>query len=918
MNIFGRTLTVPSSFRRTNRLPRCPQMTSCAGDGVSMDQITGKIVVACNTCKSYFKVSKALLGKQVACSKCKRMFTVSEAAPKTPPSVEDEFFLCKLALNYGLIKEDSLQAAFQEYSRQNQSHGKASIERLLISHGGLSEDHLLLLKVIRENWDLRLAEKRFANEAVARKYISEDQARKFLAEQAQFFYKTRKIKLLVDFVTESGAMNQEQCKTILSNTGFKQQLWKSRLEESNVVAHPIEQHPEPTIPKESRSHEHEALKKDNIEPLIRSQAPERRVPIFETKPSPVMPALSKSEPRHPEPSVMNKREVPSDKEHVKPDDILLKTENLPPEPAEEETFPAHLDTQTAEIVSILQETEAANDGQSFPAESIEPVISKETSEDNISQEDVSLGTGSTTLPINGLELTISADGIIAMIRIPKDMDTSAISVDDIKTSLREEDIVYGIVDDALIRGFLNSKVFREKPFKIAEGKAPVKGRDGNITYFFDTDYLKVGAVSESGSIDFKNRGEIPYVTEGTILAEITPAVPGKNGKDIFGRDLLVQEVKQVFLKCENGTALSDDGRKATATASGQPKLSFGNRLHVLSEIVIPGDVSFETGHVDFEGNVIIRGGVHNDFHVKGANVTAEEVFAAHIIAKGDLVVKNGISGATLDVEGNIKAKFINKSTIKAYGNVIAEKEIIDCNIQTSGTCAVSYGKIVSSHISAKLGIEAQDIGTEISKPCYLKIGVDDHINHEIELIDVKIKEEQDILNSLETKMKDLDIQDKALRKTISVLAHVQDRSQLELKDLEKHLEQIIAKGDQDKIKAAEFRMENLKKTAKQADEDINANFDTQDNIDAEVKQLREKIWACKEQIMGLNSQKKDKIDWAEKITTKAYIKTKGPIFSETVISGKHCARTLRETMRAVRIHEAMSLDAPDGWEIKLG
>lgn len=882
-----------------------------------MDQITGKIVVDCTTCKSYFKVSKSLLGKQVTCSKCRRTFTVSEAAPKTPPTVEDEFFLCKLALNYGLIREDNLQTAFQEYSRQTQSHGKASIERLLISHGGLSEDHLLLLKVIRENWDLRLAEKRFANEAVARKYISEGQARKFLAEQAQYFYKTRKIKLLVDYFTESGTMSQEQCRTILSCTGLKQQLRKGRPEKSKDVSPPIDQHPEPSIPKESGYHENKPLKKENIEPLIRSKAPERRIPIFETKSTPVAPVVIETQAVQPSPSVTDKTEVHSDQKQVTSDDTLPKTEKFQHEPPVEETLPFHLDMQAVETVSILPETEDAVDEPTLSAEPIEPDISEEFQEDNVSQDATSPESGAKTLAINGLDLTISADGLIAMIKIPKDMDTSAITVDDIKTSLREEDIVYGIVDDALIRGFLNSKVFREKPFKIAEGKAPLKGREGNITYFFDTDYLKVGVVSESGAIDFKNRGEIPYVNEGTILAEITPAVPGKNGKDIFGRDLLVPEVKQVFLKCEHGSTLSDDGKKAVATANGQPKLSFGNRLHVLTEIVIPGDVSYETGHVDFEGNVIIRGGVHNDFYVKGANVTAEEVFAAHIIAKGDLIVKNGITGATLDVEGNIKAKFINKSTIKAYGNVVADREIIDCTIQTSGSCVVTHGKIISSHISAKQGVEAQEIGTEISKPCHLKIGVDDHINHEIGLIDEKINEQQSILNNLEIKMKELDIQDKAVRKTISVLAHVQDRSQLELKDLEKRLEQIKAKGDQDKIKEIELRMETLTKTANEADVDINKNFDNQDIIESAIKQMREQIWDCKEQIMGLNRQKKDKADWADKITTKAYIKTKGPIFSETVISGKHCARTLRETMRAVRIHEAMSLDAPDGWEIKL-
>lgn len=875
-----------------------------------MDQITGKIVVACNTCKSYFKVSIALIGKQVICSKCRRTFTVSEATPKAPPSIEDEFFLCKLALNYGLIREDNLQAAFQEYSRQ-QSHGNSSIERLLISHGGLSEDYLLLLKGIRENWDLRLAEKRFANEAVARKYISEVQARKFLVEQAKHFFKTRKIKLLVNFLTESGVMSQEQCRTILTSTSIKQKLFKNRIEEKAVNT-PVDQLQAPISPKENGLPE-----KKGIEPLSQSKVSERADSVIMPKPSSLEPVVNKSEPVQPAPVVMKKTDSPPDQKPARPIDTPLKTENLPPEPVVEETIPLHLGTEATEIVFDLPEKETMVNDQTLSAESMEPVKSEEISEDALSQTAPISVIGGRTMAINGLELTISDDGLIAMLRIPKDMDTSAISVDDIKTSLREEDIVYGIVDDALIRGFLNSKVFREKPFKIAEGKAPVKGRDGTVTFFFDTDYLKVGAVSETGAIDFKNRGEIPYVNEGTILAEITTAAPGKNGKDIFGRDLLIPEVKQVFLKCEHGTSLSDDGKKVVATANGQPKLSFGNRLHVLSEIVIPGDVSFETGHVDFEGNVIIKGGVQNDFHVKGANVTADEVFAAHIIAKGDLVVKNGITGATLDVEGNIKAKFINKSTIKAYGNVVADREIIDCTIQTSA-CVVSHGKIVSSHVSAKLGIEAHDIGTEISKPCHLKIGVDDHINHEISLIDEKINEQQAILKNLEAKMDVLAEQDKAVRKTISVLAHVQDRSQLELKDLSKLLEQIKAKGDHDKIKEIELRIETLTKTAHEADVDINKNFDNQDSIEADMKCLREQMWGCKEQIMGLNSQKKDKASWAEKIATKAYIKTKGPIFSETVITGKHCARTLRETMRAVRIHEAMSLDAPDGWEIKLG
>jgi uncharacterized protein (DUF342 family) len=430
--------------------------------------------------------------------------------------------------------------------------------------------------------------------------------------------------------------------------------------------------------------------------------------------------------------------------------------------------------------------------------------------------------------------------------------------------------------------------------------------------------LKIGEVSESGEIDFKNRGEIPYVTEGTILAEIIPSVPGKNGKDIFGRDILVSEVTNVYLKCENGTKLSDDGRKVSATANGQPKLSFGNRLHVLTEIVIPGDVGFETGHVEFEGNVIIKGSVHNDFKVKGANITAEEVLAAHIYASGDLTVKTGITGAIIEVEGNIKAKFINKSVIRCYGNVVAEKEIIDCSVLTSGLCTVTSGKIVSSTISAKQGIQATDIGTEISAPCRLKIGTDEHIDHEISLIDEQIEEQKTAISNLESKLSVLEEQEREVHKLISGLAHVQDRSQLELKGIEKELAHIKSQnGDQDIITALEQKIQRLTLTAKDADTEINLHFDRQDGIEAAIKQTKEAIWVCREIIMGLKNQRKDKLEWAEKISTKAFVKSKGPVFSGTVIAGKNCARTLKETMRAVRIFEAPSLDSPEGWEIKV-
>ena len=46
---------------------------------------------------------------------------------------------------------------------------------------------------------------------------------------------------------------------------------------------------------------------------------------------------------------------------------------------------------------------------------------------------------------------------------------------------------------------------------------PIQGKNARVEFFFNTDYLKAGDLSIDGGIDFKDRGEIPHVEEGTVL-----------------------------------------------------------------------------------------------------------------------------------------------------------------------------------------------------------------------------------------------------------------------------------------------------------------------------------------------------------------------------------------------------------------
>jgi uncharacterized protein (DUF342 family) len=76
---------------------------------------------------------------------------------------------------------------------------------------------------------------------------------------------------------------------------------------------------------------------------------------------------------------------------------------------------------------------------------------------------------------------------------------------------------------------------------------------------------------------------------------------------------------------------------------------------------------------------------------------------------------NGIFGATIKSGGNLKAGHVHNSDIILAGDMAVEKEIIEATIEANGRCLINDGIIISSTVSARMGITAMDIGTEASK-----------------------------------------------------------------------------------------------------------------------------------------------------------------------------------------------------------
>jgi hypothetical protein len=519
-----------------------------------------------------------------------------------------------------------------------------------------------------------------------------------------------------------------------------------------------------------------------------------------------------------------------------------------------------------------------------------------------------------------LVLSFSDDAMEAFLRYKRSPFGESMKVDEVKALLDEQGIHYGIVDDTVIDGFLKSEVFQEKPFRVAVGVSPEVGQDAKLNYFFETTYLKSGTLTVEGKIDFKERGKAPFVRKDDLLVEKIPGYKGTVGMNIYGEVIPVPEVKDPKIFSGSGTSLSEDGLRLYATLDGQPLATPGHKVSVFADMNIDGDVGFKTGHIEFDGNVIVKGSVKDGFRVNAANLRAVDITGGEIHVMGDAVISGTISESTIYAKGNVEAVTIRKSTIHAVGNIIAKKMIIDSTIENSGSCIVENGRIVSSKITSKMGIQAKIVGTEVSEPCQLSAGMDTLVVREVKGIENGIERHEKQLGVLQEQCGQLHTRNLKIQKESTVLAHVQDRSLLLQRDLKKELEQLAAKkAGSNTIIEVQKKIAALQSKAEEAEAKIEQLFDQQEKLVDQQAGLKKQIQFVEQEIESLKAEREAILEWSRKKKGIAVIETRGIIQSGTIVSGVHARMALKESVRRASIQEVRITDpdSPVEWEMRI-
>ncbi len=238
---------------------------------------------------------------------------------------------------------------------------------------------------------------------------------------------------------------------------------------------------------------------------------------------------------------------------------------------------------------------------------------------------------------------------------PNVKEEMPITQEELRNLLRENGVVYGIQDTFLASLYESPAAGRHL---IAEGTLPEPPTDEKVIVCIKQTDEGKPMILEDGTVDYRNLQRYVSVEPGAVLAVKKPGVPGKSGFRVNGEEVYAPAPKIVELQAGYGASLAPDGMSVSSTAEGLPVFrQTGSRCVVLVDprLSIKGDVNLETGNVKFRGSVHITGSVKEAMKVE---------------ATGDVTVGQDVAGAVIETQGNVTARSLIASTVRAGGQTI--------------------------------------------------------------------------------------------------------------------------------------------------------------------------------------------------------------------------------------------------------
>ncbi len=285
------------------------------------------------------------------------------------------------------------------------------------------------------------------------------------------------------------------------------------------------------------------------------------------------------------------------------------------------------------------------------------------------------------------------------------------------------------IDEDAVKEFCATVDLQQKPSPavVARGIDPQPGADGWFELLVKTSGEEQEFIPDSkGRVDLKRLNAFTEIEAEQKLGVIHPPEPGIPGYTVHGLEVKGPAGSPRTINAGEGVVLKYGGRMAFSTRAGRA-LFDNNTLTVVDQLVIPGNVDLNVGHIDFNGFVEIKGDVLDDFDVRstrGIKISGH-VGACHIESEGsiELGAMAGREIGHIFCQGNLHARYLNQVTVVCYGDVVLTNEIRNSHVRSAGHIVVERGGIIGGEIIALKGVAAVTIGAVSGQKTRITAGV---------------------------------------------------------------------------------------------------------------------------------------------------------------------------------------------------
>lgn len=403
-----------------------------------------------------------------------------------------------------------------------------------------------------------------------------------------------------------------------------------------------------------------------------------------------------------------------------------------------------------------------------------------------------------------ISIELSSDEMSAQAEITTALGGAHLTAKAILNAAKEAGVVKGFSKEELVK--LAQHAAKEPPGsivkgQIAHGKDAINGKDAKIKHLVQSaqDRILRPKQREDGSVDMRDLGDIICVKIGEALAQRIPFTDGIQGYSVTGTPLEPVPGEDCQLQAGDGTTISPKNEDVlVSTRVGLPRI-IDNGMQV-DEVYQIKNVDVSTGHIDFEGSVIIDGDVCEGMKVtaRGDITIGGFVESAFLESGGDITIGSGIIGKKQEVEGHAICDIHMSANLSAKGSIFAkycqyaeiscknlriENQLMHSIINVEerlwlGTEDKANGKLIAGHITAGTSVHAGTVGATAGSTTIITF---EHklteLNNKLEALDEKIATEsqktdelKDASNKLRKLPKDK-VNPDMLNKVVSTYRH---------------------------------------------------------------------------------------------------------------------------------------------------